>query len=349
MMTDVSGLDPVDLDRMLGRLSAASTAVLTTHEGPDADGLGSELALARALRRQGKRAYIINPEAPSRRFAFLDRDADFVTYDQNRHQAIIRDADLLILVDTAEPPRAGAVGKAFAARPEVLVAVDHHLPASDSPGGLLAPGMSSTGEVVFHLLSHMGVKLDADLASPLYAAILYDTNQFRFTRNTPHPFRVAADLVAAGADAEEVGRQLFGTVRRDAFALLTRVFDAAKFEEGGALVWASVTKDMLSGLKVDRDEVRETVMALARMEGVVVAAVFKELGRAVKLSMRSRPPVAIGALAQDLGGGGHAYAAGADMDCDLNTALEQVLPRLRTVVRAGLSGQGQARQRSGLA
>ncbi|MBM4394827.1 MAG: bifunctional oligoribonuclease/PAP phosphatase NrnA [Deltaproteobacteria bacterium] len=323
-------LDEAEVGRVLDLLRDASTVVLTTHEGPDADGLGAEVALARALRRLGKRVRILNADPTVNRFRFLDRDADFVIF-KPEHAEAVRDADVAVLVDTSEHRRVGAVGAAFAARTGPTVCIDHHPRTRESIHGIVAAHLSSTGELMVHLLRRLGATLDADLANPLYAAVLFDTDQFRFVRNDPGPFRIAAELVTAGADAEGIARHMFGTVAKDAMVLLGRVMQAAHFEEGGRLAWASITGETLAGLKVDRDEVRGSVMTLARIEGVQVAVVFKqfETGRTIKVSMRSRGSVEVGDLAQALGGGGHKYAAGADVDGVMEAVTGRVLPVLR--------------------
>lgn len=332
----ISPLDDPAAARVIDRIRQASTLVLTTHEGPDADGLGSEIALARVLRSLGKRVWVVNADPTVQRFRFLDRDADILLWRPAEHAAVVRDADLGLLIDTAEFRRSGAVGEAFANRQGPTASIDHHPPTPDTVDGILAPDLSSTGELMVHLVARLGVPLTADIANPLYAAILFDTDQFRFVRNHPGPFEVAATLVAAGADAEGIARHMYGTVAKDAMRLLGRVMEAAHFEEGGRLAWACVTAETLAGLNVDRDEVRGTVTMLARLEGVQVAVVFKqfESGRGVKISMRSRGSVVVGDLAQSLGGGGHAYAAGADFDGPCEQAIELVLPRLRERLRA---------------
>jgi phosphoesterase RecJ-like protein len=328
-------LDTPDARRVLDLLRTAGSVVVTTHEGPDGDGIGSELALCRALRRLGKRVKIVNPSPTVRRFTFLDRDADILPFKPALRKDVL-EADLALLIDTCELQRTATIATAIGERTGPTMAIDHHRATPASIPGILGADFSSTGEIMVHVLVALGVALDADLADPLYAAILFDTDRFHFSRNDPEVFRVAADLVAAGADAERAAKALFGTVSRDAMLMTGRLLATARFEEGGRLAWAPVTPETLAGLSVDRDEVRSMVSTLADIEGVDIAVLFKvfEDRAKVKVSIRSRGGVTIGDVAEALGGGGHPCAAGADVTADLDTVTAKTLPMLREKLRS---------------
>ncbi len=336
-------LDPALVGAVLEQVRQARDIVLTTHEGPDADGIGSEIALARALRRRGHRVRIVNPGPTARRFAFLDIAQEVLVF-KPALERVVRAADLVLLVDTAEVRRTGPMAEVLARRRGPILALDHHPANTHTIPGITVDGFSSTGELLFEVLDHLGVEWTPDLASPLYAAILFDTNQFRFVRNDAGVFRTAARLVEAGADAEAISRALFATVRRDRLLLQARVLEAARFECGGRLAWSVVTPTTMSGLDVDSDDVRTMVMVLGEIEGVDIAVLFKQFrenhgtpqastldARApkVKVSIRSPGNIPIADIAEALGGGGHPFAAGADVHAPLEEAIARALPPLR--------------------
>lgn len=325
-----SRLDDAVVAPVLDRIREARTLVLTTHEGPDADGIGSEVALARALRAEGRRVRIINPGPTARRFAFLDPRGDIVVFRPSDAQEIAR-ADLAVLVDTAEVRRTGPLAEVLARRTGPIVAVDHHPLNGQTIPGIVVDGFSSTGELMCEVLDRLGIPLTRDLASPLYGAMVFDTNQFRFVRNDANVFRVAARLVEAGADAEDITRRLFGTVPRDRLLLQARVLDSARFECDGRLAWSTVTPATLSGLDVDQDDVRTMVMVLGEIDGVDIAVLFKQFreGGKVKVSIRSPGRIRINDVAEALGGGGHPFAAGADVVATVEDAVALALPPLR--------------------
>jgi phosphoesterase RecJ-like protein len=314
---------------MMAAIRGAASLLLTTHEGPDGDGIGAQLALARALRRMGKRVHVINPGDTLRRFRWMDRDDDIRTWRKDL-APIVREVDLAILVDTNELRRAGAVGEALESREGPTLAIDHHSPNGHAIPGLIGSDFSSTGELMVHVLDALGTDLTPDLADLLYTAILFDTNQFRFLRNDPEVLRIAARLVEAGADAETIGRRLFGTVSKDSMLLMGRVLSSATFELDGRLAWSSVTQQTTHGLRVDRDEVRSMVNVLSDIEDVEIAVLFKTFQESsVKISLRSRGRITVGDIAEKLGGGGHPMAAGADIPGPLEDAVEKTLVLLR--------------------
>lgn len=307
----------------------ATTIVLTTHEGPDGDGLGSELGLARALSRLGKKVTIVNPGETLKRFKYMDKHDDLNVLN-GKHTDILMSADLALLIDTAEIGRTGAVGDVLAKRTGPVLAIDHHAPNDRTIDGILGSNFPSTGELVFHVINRLGVDITADIAEPLYSAMLYDTAQFRYVRNDPEVFQVASLLVQAGADAEGIARHLFGTISKDSMLMQSRLMSTAKFELGGRLAWSPVTSNTLAGLKLDRDEIRSMVDVLGNIDGVEICVLFKDYdGPKVKISMRSRGKATVNDVAEQLGGGGHPKAAGADVLMPLDEAIAKTLPLLR--------------------
>ncbi len=325
-----SRLDEAVVAPVLDQIREARDIVLTTHEGPDADGIGSEIALAMALRAGGRRVRIINPGPTARRFVFLDPRQEIVVFRPSDARAIVK-ADLVVLVDTAEVRRTGPIAEVLARRTGPTVAVDHHPPNGRMVPGIVGDGFSSTGELMCEVLDRLGVPWTPDLASLLYSAIVFDTNQFRFVRNDANVFRAAARLVEAGADAEGVTRRLFAAIPRDRLLLQARVLDAARFECDGRLAWSTVTPATLSGLDVDSDDVRTMVMVLGEIDGVDIAVLFKQFreGGKVKVSIRSPGNIPIHDVAEAMGGGGHPFAAGADLVTTLEDAVARALPPLR--------------------
>lgn len=325
-----SPLDSHEAQHTLELLIKASYVVLTTHDGPDGDGIGSEIGLCRALRRIGKQVKIINPEPTVRRFAFIDRDADICVWTPSLDSEI-KSADLVTLIDTAELERVSPLKSALLARKEGIISIDHHPPTNNSVSGIIGSELSSTGELMFHVIRALGVSIDPDIANPLYAAILFDTDLFRYVRNDPRVFLVASELVSAGADAEGIAARMFGSVSKDYMVLTGRMLASATFDNNGRLAWAVVTPETMKGLHVDRDEVRSLVSTLSSIEGVEIAVLFKvfEKSDKVKISFRSRAPITISDIAEALGGGGHPCAAGADVKMSLEDAVSKTLQLVR--------------------
>ncbi len=317
--------DPIaepDARLALEQISRASTILLTTHEGPDGDGIGSEIALARALRKCGKKVWIVNGDDCARTFRFLDSNSDIIIWNERHehaHPGLFDDVDLAILVDTSEIERIGRLGDRLRHRAGPVVAIDHHQKNPRSMAGIIGPDFSSTGELMVRVLDALGIEICREIAVPLYGAILSDTQQFRFVRRDAEVFAVAARLVAAGADAQQIAGRMFGTVTRDRLILMNRIMAASQFLCAGRLVWSVMTPETLDGISVDRDEIRTMVNMLGDIEGVEISVFFKVFRPGfVKVSIRSKEGIVISDVAESLGGGGHKQAAGADVEGDLD-------------------------------
>jgi len=326
MKSDI--LDTPDAKLVLDSLLSAEDIVLTTHQGPDGDGIGSEIAMQVVLQSLGKHVKIVNPGPCARRFQFIDRDSSILAWRPELADTVLK-AGLVMLLDTSEFRRTGPLAHTLQSRTGPTLTIDHHPPNKHSINGIKARDFSSTGELVARILGRLDIELDADIAFPLYCAILFDTNQFRFARNDPEVFRTAGDLVASGADADKAGRLLFGMVTRDRLTLEGRVLEHASFDADGRLAWACVTPVEMAGLDIDADDVRTMVMVLSQTEGVDIAVLFKVFREGtVKVSIRSRGNIPVNDVAEALGGGGHPFAAGADVRGELDAVIAETLPLL---------------------
>lgn len=313
-------------------IRAAGSLVLMTHRGPDGDGLGTELALARALRRVGKRVTIVNEDRTPPRFRFLDRARDAKVYRRPLARAV-READLALLVDTSDVPRAGTAAELRRKSGGPFLAMDHHPPSPTALPGFVEAGAASTAELAWDLLQTLDLPVDAETATALYAGIAFDTNSFRFIRNESWPLRIAAELIEQGADAERVQAELFSHPR-DWLSLLGRILDGLQFEADGRVALLALTTAHLEGLELDADDISEVVTLLNTIRGVDACAFIRQNGpRAWRVNLRSRAGHAIDGLARAYGGGGHPRASGATVrEMDLEDVLRVFGESLAAIV-----------------
>lgn len=308
------GVDSAQVER----LRAAGRVVLTTHKGPDADGLGTQVALARALRAQGVDARIINGDALPARLHFLDPERSITRWREVPDGLSALDAaDLIVLVDVADIERTGDMEQPLRARAHKVIALDHHLEDARGVGGIIDPDVSSCGELGWRLIWWLGGAVDPVAASALYTAISYDTGSFRWLRNQSETLRVAAELIDRGADAAAIQEALWGARPRDHARLVARATEAATWEAGGRLGWVMIDKHLTHGLAVDREAYREVIANLLGVDGALVAATFQVEGQGratVRISLRSKLAVEVVEVARRFGGGGHAHACGATVE-----------------------------------
>jgi phosphoesterase RecJ-like protein len=288
-------------------LADARDVTLLAHVNPDADALGSALALGIALHRRGVKVRVA--------FASPER--------------IPAAPEVLVSCDAAEPARLGALADRIGAAGATLM-LDHH---SSNPGfgdvQVLDPAAEATVVLAHRVLVALGAPLDPDVARCLYAGLVTDTRGFRTAGASAH--LLAADLVTAGVDAEALVRPLMDAHPFAWFATLGRVLQGAVLEADGAgglgLVHACVPLEITNRFRVE--EVDSVVDVLRGAQEAEVAAVLKQAGpRRFVVSLRSTGRVDVAAVATRLGGGGHRAAAG----CTLHGSVDEVLAALRAAL-----------------
>lgn len=307
-----------DWARAVGLIDAAGTAVLACHVSPDGDALGSMLALAHALRARGTRVFTTWGDARWQRpptWEWLPGAGDLVP------PADVPDApELLVVLDTGARDRLGVLGSLVDAAAGVVV-LDHHAHGSDLGAAVrcVDPSAAATAVVVAELLQRLGVDLDAAIATCLYVGLVTDTGSFRHPVTTPAVHRLAARLLAAGADPAAVARRVWGSRPYGVVGLLAGALARVRLDTdaigGRGLIWTHTTRADLAdhGLVVeDADAVMETIRLTE--EADVAVLLKQDVDGGWKASTRSRGGTDVGAGCAAMGGGGHRLAAGFTAD-----------------------------------
>lgn len=295
-------------------LSAAAderaTIVLSGHVHPDADALGSTLALAEGLRRRGARVLTTFPDpfglAPS--LAWLPGADGLVP-----SSAVPSSPDVFVSLDVAAPGRLGELA-VLLDRAGTSVVVDHH---ASNPGfgavRLIDGTAPATVTLVAGLLDELGIAVDQQLATLLYAGLAADTGSFRFGSTRPETHELAARLLATGIDHAEISRRLFDTAPFGWLGLLSVVTGRAVLEPhvGAGLVWSwsSTAEAAEHGLRGEQLEALVDVVR-ATEEADVACMLKGQDDGSWTVSLRSRGGTDLAAVAIALGGGGHTLAAG---------------------------------------
>lgn len=302
----------IDLAGAAELLAGATDVTLLAHINPDADALGSALALGIALHRRGAvvRVSFGQPADVPESLADLDSFGLIVPAAE-----VPIGAPLLVVLDTASADRLGRLADrvhgTVAAGGEVLV-VDHHV--SNTRFGtrhLVDDSAEATAVVVLRLLDALGAEVDEPIARCLYAALVTDTRSFRHAG--PETHELAGRLLAAGVDAEATARPLLDSHPFEWLAMLSGVLGAAQLEseaaQGFGLVHTTVRGADAQGLRAE--DVDSVIDLIRTAQEADVAAVLKEAGPdRWTVSLRSDAQVNVGAAAVLLGGGGHRRAAG---------------------------------------
>ncbi|MCI0528594.1 MAG: DHHA1 domain-containing protein, partial [Nitrospira sp.] len=199
------------------------------------------------------------------------------------------------------------------------------------------PDASSTSELIFEFIEHPDWKipLTPDVAECIYAGIIYDTGSFQYSLTSPKTHRIAAKLLETGITAWKINEQILLAKSYPALKLLTAVLSQVHRDNRGGILWSVLTPKMLEETGAQPHEEEGIITQYNFTDGAEVAVLFKETDKGkIKVSLRSRGKVDVGALAKTLhpGGGGHERAAGCTLDGKLEDVQQQVLRALEKVL-----------------
>jgi len=324
MTSTVAALTAAAVQLLSEAADAGATVVLSGHVQPDADALGSTLALAEGLRRRGAQVVATFPEP----FTLPDSLGWLPGAEQLVPPAAVpADVDVFVSLDAASVGRLGVLAPLLDSAARSVV-VDHH---ASNPGFgevcLVDPHAAATVVLVAALLEGLGVELDADLATCLYAGLTADTGSFRFGNTAPGTHELAARLLRTGIDHAAISRRLFDTAPFGWLGLLSAVTGRAVLETevGAGLVWTWSTAAEARDNGLAPDQLEALVDVIRATAEADVACVFKgsDDGSWV-VSMRSRGDTDLSRVAMSLGGGGHRAAAGYSSALSLADTLAQL-------------------------
>lgn len=308
---------------------------LSTHMNADGDGCGSETALARLLMQRGLDVRIVNPTPWPDLFSFLL--GDDVRDDTARGPAALRDIDLLIVLDISDVTRLGVLTDTVRELDVPKLVIDHHIASNDPAGSVMLTDVTAcaTGELVYDLACTLGYEITPEIARSLYVAMLTDTGGFRFSNTSPRCHAIAADLLAAGVDPEEMYVKVYASAPAGRIRLLAEVLSTLGVDEQAGLAWLSMSAGALEKYSVRPEDLDGVVEHARSIAGTRMALFFRDLGYGkVKVSFRSTGEVDVNAFARQFGGGGHAKASGALISGSLADVRERVIAAARQFLLA---------------
>ncbi len=305
------------------RLDAAKKIVIASHVRPDGDAIGSLLGLGLSLREGGKSVQMILVDGVPSSFRYLE-GSDLIQKEPSK------DHDTFITVDCADFKR---VGKAFENFSQPDINIDHHV-TNEKFGkiNLIEADEVATAAILTNHLPEWGLKITKPVAAALLTGLITDTLGFRTPNTTPEALRQAAALMEAGVDMPEIYMN----------SLVRKTFPAAKFWGAGLssleskhhIVWGTLTlKDRKSAGYGGNDDA-DLINMISAIDGNKVGMVFVEQNdNHVKISWRAlEPGVDVSAVAKYFKGGGHAAAAGADIEGSLSEVQKEVLKKTRELL-----------------
>jgi phosphoesterase RecJ-like protein len=316
-----------DLSAICRVLREKDRFLIACHENPEGDAIGSELALALALRKMGKTATVLNADPVPANLLFLPGAGTIIfTEDGSKY-------DVAVVVDCGSPERTGRVGRELRKCP-LLVNIDHHRTNGDlGELSLVDPDAAATGLLIHRVLTAMGYEIGLDVATNIYVAVLTDTGSFHYGSSSPEAFEVAGQMVRRGVDPWAVAEQVYETQSALRLRLLGRVLDSLDISADGRVACVTTMRDDLREFASGKDALEGFINYPRSIVGVEVAVSFREEdGDVFRVSFRSKGRVDVSAVAARFGGGGHRNAAGCTVPGTLADVKKRVLEALAAVL-----------------
>ena len=323
-------------DQVLQELRQADKLLLTTHENPDGDALGSLLAMHRMLEQLGKDSlmFMSPDEFPLpweyRGFAF-DGLVGAPPADVSERTIVFLDCGNIDRMPVDFLQEDGL---------HILNIDHHHDNTRFGTVNLVCPIASCTAEIVWRLSKELDVEITPGIADALYVGLVTDTGRFMYENTTPDAHRMAAELIEAGVQPHQVYRRLWEDLPFRRLQLLQRALASVERHDDGALTIAHLVKrdyEETGALETDSEGVVDHMRAV---EGTRVAVLVRELlsedrEGMRKVSLRATDgSVDVSKVAREFGGGGHPQAAGFSTP----VPYAELVERLRAQVRRQLHG-----------
>ena len=316
-------------------IQAAESICVCGHVNPDGDAVGSALAMRLILTGMGKKVRVF----------FQDKIPDYLSFltgvdDVRKPETCTERFDLFLAVDSSEAVRMGACAKLMenCAR---TAQIDHH---GTNPGyaevNSVDADASATGTMIREQMTALGAPMTREIAECLYAAISTDTGNFSFDCTDAETFRVMGDLVEAGLPLAELNMRLFREKSMPQLKLLGRAIEKMRYAEDGKISVMTLTQQDFRDCSALPEHADMVVNYGLETIGTKMAILARENDDGkIKFSLRARAPLTVDDVAARLGGGGHARAAGINMDGTLESTVQKVLEAMTEKLRSEAEGQ----------
>ncbi len=325
------------MDRLLELLRRSQLISVTTHRDCDGDGVGAMLAFYHALLSMGFKTRLLSVDEIPAKYSFLPGYKNIEVFNPSKAPVA---GDLLIAFDTndsrrIEPLASWALKNTTNVSPKgQLVFIDHHpvLEKGPHPGhsSFINTQAASTGEMTFDLIKSMKIPLNDHVAQCLYTSIVFDTQLFRFIRKSPRSHQIAAELMQFDFDPTDIHRRLFGNQTPQKLKFLAQALSRIEYYHSGKVAYLELRKEDFLNHQVDPEASRDVVDLMMNVQDIEISFMIREERGKTKISLRSKGHHEVLTLAEQWGGGGHLYAAGATLDQADNQILKkQILEWLK--------------------
>jgi len=326
-----------DWKKIYREIEKADSIMLTTHENPDGDGIGSIVALFHHIMAKGKKCRILLTSRLPEEFHFLDPDNKFEFFEEKKHSEWLENVDLAILLDIGNYTRTGRMWNVIQQNGTTIVNIDHHPYPNGHPFTINVSDInaSATGELIYSYLKTVAPgSLSKKTYEAIYVAIMTDTGSFSYNNTNVLCHEIAANAINAGVDIAKIHQNIYGSSSRSRIKLLAAIADNLQFTYNDKLVWFVITKEMMQQAKATNDDVDGfTDFARSIKDVEVSLMIFENEDNSCRINFRSKGHYSINKIAQYFGGGGHSFAAGAKVSGKIAEVTQKVVKKTIEILK----------------
>jgi phosphoesterase RecJ-like protein len=303
--------------------------VISSHSRPDGDSIGSQLAMAFALRHLGKDVRLVNKDPAPGPLQSFPGVSDIEIADRVDGAQF----DAAIIMECGDLARTGVAGldRSF------VINIDHH-PGNSAYGALnwFDPSAAACGEMVFDLVRALGVPLSLPIATHVYLAILTDTGSFHYSSISTRTFEICREALDAGVDPVALARNVYDSNNMGRLKLFGSVLSAMQIDPTGRIAIVYLDHEMARAAGGTYEDTEGLINLPLTVKEILAVVFFKQIeGDDYRVSMRSKGEIDIGAVAKEFGGGGHKNAAGCTATGPIDQLQKTFIEKIEHAIMAG--------------
>lgn len=307
-------------------LLSQKCVAIVSHNNPDGDTLGSQLALAGALSARKIETVLINNDAISEKYNFVAGCERIQPY-----QETMQLPEVVVFVDCASLELAGCDQNTPFLQNKTIINIDHH--TSNKRYGTVnyVRGEAAANcQNIYDVVRALEVEVTPEIATALYMGLSTDTGNFLFDNVTSETLRIAADLIDCGADANSLRWYMYESCSHKRIELMKYILNDLHISYNGKYAWSKLNYQMMQQLCPDSTDIDGLINTIKNIEGVEVAMLFRGVAEdKTKVSLRSKMWSDVNQIAGQFGGGGHVRAAGCTIAGNVEEAAEQLVPAVK--------------------
>ena len=326
----------IDWNQINNYISEAKTILLTMHENPDGDGLGSATAMYHYLKEIDKDCRIIQVSKLPLEYYYLNEGDIIETYDPDRHGKWIAKVDLVIIFDVGDFKRIRGIKDQIEHHNIATLNIDHHPHPEDHPftHNVVDLQAASTGDMVYDYIKTVrDGNITKTMAEGIYTAVMTDTGCFRYSNTDSHCHNIAIECIEVGVDTTSLYQRIYESSSHARVALLGKILRDIHYELDGEFAWFVIDQKMMDDAKATNADVEGFSDFVRTIRGVEVAMmVLENDDGSCRLNFRSMGKYIINGVASELGGGGHQFAAGAIVNESIETLLSSAVEKIKSAI-----------------